>query len=281
MHRLRGVRAPFCVTNSEPAKLAVARIPISNLAERFILVDDDMFMVPPQTPGYELSTRIFFDARGLPIHTHSIYSSHLPHPMLRDAYKSSAMREWPPIVESLLSSCAARNRARGQLDRLPNWANHMWRHGTAVPVKFPPVKSTDFYMNNADVSQVPALVSKFDRYLFSQSLWLEWTEQNGFKTAKLIEYIAVRFFAKVRKYRPYYICVNDDFPLDEPERTDSIRPFREFLSYMYPRPAPWEIAMPLGQNADATTVKSDEPFSQHHLLQPLFESDEEPARSSR
>ena len=68
LRTLRGITRPLRVFNSEPAKLAVARIP--NLADRFLLVDDDYFAIPQRTStrcaGVPcLSTRMFFDAAQL------------------------------------------------------------------------------------------------------------------------------------------------------------------------------------------------------------------------
>ena len=44
----RGIARPLAVRNGEPAKLAIARAP--HLAERFVLADDDYFIVPRAAP---------------------------------------------------------------------------------------------------------------------------------------------------------------------------------------------------------------------------------------
>ena len=244
-HMLDGLRRefqlelPLCVFNSEPAKLAVAQIP--NLAARFLLLDDDMFMVPPLHAHDGLSTRIFFNEQGLPLHTHLVYQSHQPHPFITAEYQRMARGEHPLVVQRLLYSCKERKVFnKTMVDRLVAWTSRMWTHGTAVPVRFPPSTFNAFRQG------LTTGHSRFETSLFSKRLWEPSVYENPAEvqpeSPALIHFVAEKFFGEVRQRRPYLICVNDEWPEEPVAYNVSVQPFHRFLREMYPAPAPWEIA---------------------------------------
>ena len=142
LRTLRGITRPLRVFNSEPAKLAVARIP--NLADRFLLVDDDYFAIPQRTSkrcaGVPcLSTRMFFDAAGVPLHPETVLSVHRPIPMLRSAYISAVATESDADIERQLTSgtnrvVTPRAAKESVTDPMVRWCAAMKCNGTARPL---------------------------------------------------------------------------------------------------------------------------------------------------
>ena len=247
-----GFQSPLCVYNSEPAKLAIARIP--NLASRFLLLDDDQFMVPPAAGANWPSTRIFFDKHGIPLQTADIFHSHMPHPMLRDSYIAAANSEGRRTLSRLLASGSKRGRLSHRInaDRLVEWTYQMWRNGTAIPVTFDNVNPLSF-KNGADVVQQDNVNEslRLGRFIFSKNLWDTFLEgsavpvpmQENITVAGIFlgRLFADMFFNSVRRLRPHHICVNDDWPLGRHEYTYVIQPFYKWLHESYPTAAPWEL----------------------------------------
>lgn len=238
------------VTNSEPAKLAIARVP--GLAERIIISDGDYFLIPPRA-GPILSTRIFFDEAGIPLHTSDVFMSHRPIPMLRDAYMHAINSEPDSSLRAILVSGSARKSIdRFKNDMFPKWCAAMWRNGTARPVKFP------------DPHAVPGIARsrKQCRSAASAAFRLHW--HTGLFNAST----SVDFFDEVRCLRPYVLCVNDDWPLapDEYERT--IAAFHLFVREIYPGAESWEkVAKTGGEAGDATAVEAVEAAAGQQAVQ--------------
>ncbi|KAL3906079.1 MAG: hypothetical protein SGPRY_010683 [Prymnesium sp.] len=155
----RGITSPLKVHNSEPSKLAIAYIP--NLAERFVLIDDDFFILPHHSSRGGLSMHpTFFSLfaasdgllRVLPVQPSMIRSSHRPVPMLRSAYLESLRRESTETIEMILTSGSNRDqrliqfcsrhhpklaqrlecRTKRGIDRLPLWCERMQKNLTAA-----------------------------------------------------------------------------------------------------------------------------------------------------
>ena len=271
----RGIQSPLAVYNSEPAKLAIARIP--DLAERFLLVDDDYYIIP-QPPPAILSTRLFFDDKGVPLHPDYLVNAHRPLPFLRDVYVKAANGEPTSMVEMILRSKA--NREVMSIDRMPHWAQKMRRKGTAratkVTVRAPMsilfcCKHADHHHNGTgtvDAAYAPCYCngtllhapkgvasnfsSKFTLYWLSahseqQKSWHPDAEGGLPLTKKRVSKFyhgegVRRFFELVAVVRPLFVCVNDHWPLGQMAYQRAIAPFREFVEAMYPRREGWEVA---------------------------------------
>ena len=49
------------------------------------------------------------------------------------------------------------------------------------------------------------------------------------------------FFASVKECRPYFCCVNDDWPKESSKYETIISIFRQFLEEEFPEAGPWEV----------------------------------------
>ena len=227
----RGMRLPLDVVNSEPAKLAIARI--AGLAERFLLVDDDFFIGP--WSSVPLTTRSFFDASGLPLQPRPLRDSHRPIPFLRDAYRQAVDAE-PTLnlVRVMRSSTDARHGSYSTVDLLPAWCRSMQQKGEARPVnsavRCPGVRRQPCAMNASTMSLQNGSI-------LTASYWLK----RDLSVSRFItSQHSKTFFRAVWRDHPDLICVNDDWPVKPDEYRSSIAPFHDFLARAYPLRASWE-----------------------------------------
>ena len=247
----RDIDGPFAVFNSEPVKLVLARLP--NLAERFLLVDDDFFLIPRLDAMVRrgLSTRLFFDKDGVPLQPKPCRFAHRPIPLLRSAYANAVRAEPRSTLERLLNSQQARTVRR--VDRLPDWCNAMLQAGSARPVDVIVVRA------DCHLYPIPAASCAASRHRPNGTLPPPIESEDGFPStsywlnakppAKISRTVASAFFDSVQTFRPVFLCVNDDWPDDDAERIEAIQPFYEFLASTYPGREGWEIAEPLSNSA--------------------------------
>ena len=212
----RGINESLQVENSEASKLAIASL--LNLAERFLLVDDDYFMVPGQEP---LTTRLFFDHSGTALQPDPIENSHRPIPIMRDAYVQAVRLTSDKLVKKILRS------GRTRIDLLPSWSRQMAKNGTAL--RFKNGHKISYPPYNRSISQGGP---RFNSALY----WLWNRSPKGISFAQ-----AQEFFGTVIGKRPPFVCVNDNWPASATEYNASIGPFRNFLSKLYSETPPWEI----------------------------------------
>ena len=273
LRKLRGITRPLYVFNSEPAKLAIARIP--NLADRFLLVDDDYFAIPQRNS--KLSTRIFFDAAGVPLHPETVLSSHRPIPMLRSAYFSAVAAESDAAIERQLTSgmnriVTPRAANKSVTDPMVRWCTAMKCNGTARPLDMARATRFSQQANGRRCSEQFSTPSYTEpvSYGFAgcnatplsseqSSPFALFFLQNGNPARQSVFPATEPFFEEVRRLRPYLMTVNDDWPLNPTDHARSLVPFKDFLGLMYPQSMPWEInttlMLPLTRRHNAPTTK--------------------------
>ena len=193
--------------SSEPSKLAVAVLP--QLAERFVLMDDDYFVIPPLVEPHLLSTNIFFGESGLPLHPAKVRHSHLPIPMLKAAFVAEVSALDEKLFKEVLFS-------KSRFDPLPMWCEQMWNKSVAIPVRF----------DNCNGSAVGTSCD---------AVWLhQWDT-----TVPRVRLGPA--FASLTAFRPLFLCVNDDWPVSAALYARSIQIFWSWLNSTFPEQASHEI----------------------------------------
>ena len=259
---LRGITSPLRVFNSEPAKLAITRIP--NLADRFLLVDDDYFAIPQRNSkgcaGIScLSTRIFFDAAGVPLHPETVLSSHRPIPMLRSAYFSAVAAESDADIERQLTSgvnrvVTPRAASESVTDPMVRWCVAMKCNGTARPLDMAGATRFSQQANGRRCSEQFSTPS-YTKPVSYGFAGCNATPLNSEQSSPLALFFLQHgspsrhspfpatepFFEEVWHLRPYLMTVNDDWPIAPNDYARSLVPFKDFLVRMYPQSMPWEI----------------------------------------
>ena len=233
-----GITTALRVANSEPAKLAIARIP--NLSERFILVDDDILLIP-RAPNSTvvMSTHIFFDHQDLPLHPLPITNAHRPAAMLRSAYVNATATTAVQDIAHLLSS----GDVRPEFDLLEGWVTSMWHNGASRPVKVPRFDVGSRFGIDRSPSFLKRILGKSGAgrptasNLPGQYLSYQWHHPK----AKLRD--LVKFMQLVELYRPLFICVNDDFNYKGSTfysaNVSSV--IQAYFESMFPQRQPWEL----------------------------------------
>jgi hypothetical protein len=214
----RGITTPVMVSSSEPAKFGIYTLR-HQLAERFLLVDDDYFLLSDEAP---LSTNLFFNSKGIPLHSIRMVNTHRPIPLLRDAYVRAVQSETDEVVSRILT--AGSNRNPHAVDRLPDWSAQMHKEGTVERIL---AKSVARMPYNYSVN-TPSRRRATSFWLFSRY---------GAITANQ----SAAFFASVQRHKPVMMCINDNWPKTADAYLDATRPFRQFLISRFPQPEPWEV----------------------------------------
>lgn len=208
-----GIEGPLNVSNSEPSKLAIAYLP--NLADHFVLVDDDFFMVHG---GTRLSTSLFF-RKGAALQPNPIMNSHRPIPMVRQAYVQAVSNLSKAEVTEILRS------GQKRIDLFSKWTARMWRDGTGIGY------------TGLKVSQLPYNSSRIQSRDLPMTLFWLWSMPHHSISATQ----AQRFFDQVKLRRPPFVCVNDNWPKTPTAYQYSVQPFRSFLLTEYPEMEEWEL----------------------------------------
>lgn len=239
------------VSNSEPAKLAIAFIP--NMAARFLLLDDD-FYFNPRRVGSSLLQNFFTRAVShIPWHPSIIPYAHQPIPMLRDAYIAAVRSETDSTVARILTSGHKRNvfglgvrktEAHFSIDRLAFWSNLMLRNRTALAYhldSFCPIIVVEADGEISNVQALHKLAAETARSRRAQFIFgvrksnLNTTSYHTVESAK-------QFFNLVIKHQPPFVVVNDDWPVSSTaEYSRAVQPFQEFLLGFFPWKMPWEL----------------------------------------
>ena len=224
----RGIESKIKILSGEPSKLAIALIPPESLAERFLLLDDDYFIVPPSA-GLHLSTGLFFDVHGVPLHPETLANAHRPIPMLRDAYADAVSSTPTEDVAAMLQ------QGTNRTDYLPRWAMSMRRNASAARAVSVAVRTPNEVLFNYSLSERQK--SPFTLYWLKQSM-------QQMHRGPLRARDATPFFRSIRVLRPMFICINDNWPSDPDEYRAATAPMRAFLSEMFPTPEAWEKTSP-------------------------------------
>ena len=212
---------------------------LPTLSKRFIMVDDDIFIMPQHAHATfnneslaTLSTRLFFDNSGLPIQPWPVHGSHRPMPMLRDAYVAATKATPLDDVAKVLRSDRADGESRFQIDYLERWVHRMSLEGTSRTFSTSGLNigiSGSWTMERS----IKRLTKQADRpsghYVALQWHWA---------TSNLKPFDA--FLRNVEHYRPLFVVVNDDWPQQDTAERAS-KALRAFLERFYARPAPWEL----------------------------------------
>ena len=235
------IKQPLWICNSEPSKLAITLLP--GLGERFVLVDDDYFLVP-QLRGLSPSTDLFFDARGLPLQPSQVRDSHRPIPFMRDAYFAAVGNESARKLGQILHSGAE----RAKIDLFGAWCQRMWSEHTARRVDMIQIRDNrcnaechralhgEVSLPSRAASGGGAGLSAAQRRSLV-SFWLHRSSPTNSSTISAKQ--AEDFFAAVMQARPLLACINDDWPRNV-SYASAIKPFHLWMATTYPRMAPWE-----------------------------------------
>ena len=224
----REITRPLNIGNSEPAKLAIALLP--GLGSRFLLVDDDFFIVPQVSQPTKLSARtLFFDEHGLPLLPIELHNAHRPIPFLRDAYAAAVRHTPTAVVQRILTSGGQSGRSAS--DQFPTWGAHMLEKGTAQSVDMIRVAKCDFLFchNHFWLGQ--------DNYRRRVSFALYRPEMRNDSFISRAQ--AKRFFDELMRERPVLANINDDWPPDD-GYASAIAPFKAWMLSTYPKASPWE-----------------------------------------
>ena len=255
------IDATSVLSNSEVSKLVIPLVP--GIAERFLLVDDDYFIIPQTSPQPQLSTRLFFDLAGIPLQPVFIRGSHRPIPMLRSAYNDAVSTLTFSNITDLERILL---RSEERIDRLPLWCAHMWQAGSARPV----LTATRMPMKGC-FSHVARLqtwaqtgVDPIDEQLFRVKVHMGKTirssADSGYtcanlthseqkhslsflafphtrRTQRTIIQRAADFLRILERERPMFATLNDDWG---GKVVQGRRMLDEFLIQLYPKSAPWE-----------------------------------------
>lgn len=232
-----GITTALRVANSEPAKLAIARIP--NLSERFILVDDDILLIP-RAPNSTvvMSTHIFFDHQDLPLHPLPITNAHRPAAMLRSAYVNATATTAVQDIAHLLSS----GDVRPEFDLLEGWVTSMWHNGASRPVKVPRFDVGGPLGIHRGPSFLKGILGKSGAGSEASSLPGQYLSYQWHHPKAVLRDL-VKFMQLVELYRPLFICVNDDFDYNR-STFDSAAVSRVIQTYferLLPQRQPWEL----------------------------------------
>lgn len=271
--RMPTIRVPLDVHNSEPSKLAIARIP--TLAEHFVLSDDDYYVIPPANGTRKSIAPLFFNSEdGIPTQPGVTFMSHRPIPFLRSAYVACANGESDQNIERVLTSRTSREalppggmierrKHKFSVDRLPHWCVRMVHNGTARTYR-----TEQWILHNQESLPPRQLQDAVDHVRkAARSCFLFGQRRNASTNEKIYHSraSAALFLRLIENLRPNFITVNDDWPTEsDAAYAHAIQPFHAFLVKMFPQRQPWETdefdsAQPISMSSVAGNNAEREP----------------------
>jgi hypothetical protein len=199
------------IKSSEISKYCI--LFMKNLNERFIFMDDD-YMIMPRV-GEELTTALFFNENGIPIHPLKIKFSHRPMPFLKKSYMNELVNIGKNDMKLLLTA----GYQRFKIDPFIYMSLNMANNGTVISINIPTIGThhpMETHLKN---------IIKYHKY----ATYLHESKN-----------VVYDFFKTIMRIKPYCICINDDWPWDKEGYQYNMTIVHKFLNITFPDKSIWE-----------------------------------------
>lgn len=206
------------VYNSEPAKLLIRQI--EGLHRTFIVLDDENFAYPGPMP-----IKIMFIRPRLPVHPENVVNCHQPIPFFR--------RQYFKYVDEIPKGEIARmfSSGRDRIDPFPAMSDALRKAGK-VAVRSAPRLSVEYWDTHCFVPSLSLTDIKKYR---------QWSIFMSPGEGKQVVERPELFFKAVKKIKPLFFTVNDNWTVDNTTYVKHMQLFHTFLRDLYPTKSKYEL----------------------------------------